>query len=625
MEDLVTKQEIGNDENGEDGVEKEHQMAIQFVERHREFFEHYARSGIKVLPAPKGLDTFAFDLNKNVIYFNDRFYRESGLSEDQTAFAVCHEIEHFLEKIEMLNEEMGDRKFDMYLDRIKRDRAFALVDNCVADIRENRAVVERNNQILREVERNLYKENLFKEIDLSKPKHIQFAQAILAEHRAQQTYEVSPEVRQKLDEFYALKDQDGERYIDIITHPGVPMSTRLELQDEFIMPIIEDLKKQDLEEAKEKRDQNKKENSGAGSNQVGDNQNGEPDPNDVFAEDYKEAESRIPNAVPIEDIEKAFKVWQESHKESEASKVDRQYAERLGVKKENLETYRKIVKSLEDVCDLQTNESVIDELEQLWRRIISKRRKQYQAPQYPLVEGEDLVDPAQLVADARAGNFESKAWESIEIKEKSGNLSGEVEVTLVCDKSDSMNSPSSKRLEQRRAVVLMMEMLSRFAQISDEEAVNLIKPLEVRSEVYAFEQDPEKDNKPLKKMSKELGEKERIEVMSAVSIAPGGTTDFVPLETIDQGLTSEILQKIKDGELKKIVIVFTDGESNDKVRVQKVLISLRSKGVVAIGVGITESGKPALETYAPDARLAKVAEDLVKVLTELLKEHLSGL
>jgi len=39
------------------------------------------------------------------------------------------------------------------------------------------------------------------------------------------------------------------------------------------------------------------------------------------------------------------------------------------------------------------------------------------------------------------------------------------------------------------------------------------KPLEVRSEVYAFTATAD-DDKPLKKMSKELGEKERIGVMS---------------------------------------------------------------------------------------------------------------
>ena len=58
---------------------------------------------------------------------------------------------------------------------------------------------------------------------------------------------------------------------------------------------------------------------------------------------------------------------------------------------------------------------------------------------------------------------------------------------------------------------------------------------------------------------------------------------------------------------------------------QSVLKKLREAGAVAVGIGITESGKAALATYAPDARLAKRAEDLPRVFGELFKEHLAQL
>ena len=72
-------------------------------------------------------------------------------------------------------------------------------------------------------------------------------------------------------------------------------------------------------------------------------------------------------------------------------------------------------------------------------------------------------------------------------------------------------------------------------------------------------------------MSKELGEKERIEVANILLSAPGGTTDFIPLETINKNLDEETKKKITEGELKKIVIVFTDGESNDADRTKRFL------------------------------------------------------
>jgi len=49
-----------------------------------------------------------------------------------------------------------------------------------------------------------------------------------------------------------------------------------------------------------------------------------------------------------------------------------------------------------------------------------------------------ICGPAQLVADAKAGNFEAKVWETLEVKQMPGQKFGEVEITLVCDRSGSM-------------------------------------------------------------------------------------------------------------------------------------------------------------------------------------------
>ena len=82
----------------EDGITGDHAEALALVEKHRDFFEHYAKGRIKVEPAPQELSTFAFNLEKNTIYVNSMFYRKRGFSEQKTVFAILHEIEHFLEK-----------------------------------------------------------------------------------------------------------------------------------------------------------------------------------------------------------------------------------------------------------------------------------------------------------------------------------------------------------------------------------------------------------------------------------------------------------------------------------------------------------------------------------------------
>ena len=653
--------------SGESSVQEAragHEEAVEFVGRHRDFFEHYARGEVNVKPAPAGLDTFAFDLQSNDIYVNSRFYRERGFSDEKTTFATLHEIEHFKEKAQVLAERGGQRTFERYVNRIKSSRAYGLMDNCVADIRENRAVISRTNQSFADIESSLYREDLFKETDFrSQPKHIQLAQALLRESRVPgETCEVAPEVREKLDALRAIASKEGTKLLDAMTDPSTPMSMRLKLQDRYIWPAVDELLKKDMEDEKKQQQQKKdqqgqgqsgeqskdqsqgKEGQGEGSEKPqkkswfgkgkknknkkeapsgaskGDKGETPSDPNEVFKGAYEDAEKKVMNAVPIEDVEKALKDWKEGGGDP-LERADREYAAKLGVKKEELDRYRNIVKSLEDMKNPETNQSVIEELRTLIERIIARRLKPVPTPRYPMEEGEDLVEAGQLVSDVKAGNLEPKVWETAETRERPGKKFGEVEITLVCDRSGSM-AQGAKLIEQRKAAVLLMEALREFAERCEEERTNVDKPLEIRSEVYSFQSSSE-DATPLKKMSKELGEKERIEVATALSSVEGSTTDFIPLETIEKRIDADSRKKITDGELKKIVVVFTDGESDDPGRVRKILQKLREQGVVAIGVGITEDGKAALTTYAPDAKLAEKAEQLGKTLGELLQEHLA--
>lgn len=589
-----------------------HKEAIEFVEKHRDFLEHYARGKIKFEPAPEGLDTFAFNLETDTIYVNSRFYKKLGFSDEKTSFATLHEAEHFLEKKQILSEEGGERVFERYLKRVKESEAYSHMDNCVADIRENEAVAAKTTKDFGEIETKVYKEDLFKETDLtSEPNHLQFCDALLRESRVpDENCVVSPEAREKLDQLKGMKNEDGESIFDIITHPDVPMSSRLALQNEYLWPIVKELLEEDMKKKKKGKE---------GKEKV--------DPNKIFKDAYERAKKRTPNATPTKEIEKAFKEWQKAKSENPLDKADREYGDKTGVKKEDLLKYRDFVRELEKIKNPETNISVAEELRNLISKIISQRMKPAVMPKYPMEEGEELVDPAELVSQVKVGNLEPKVWESYEIKERKGQKFGEVEITLVCDRSGSMtDGDSSKLAQQQKAATLMMEALKEFAELCDEERVNMEKPLEVRSEIYSFQSDKDKnDSIPLKKMSKELGEKERIDIFSILSSAPGSTTDFAPLEAIANGINEEILQKIDEGELKKIVIVFTDGESDDVQKVERTLKVLRQKKVIVIGVGITEEGRAALDTYAPDARLAETAEKLPIVLGDLLKDHLNDI
>ncbi|MEK7498529.1 MAG: VWA domain-containing protein [Patescibacteria group bacterium] len=639
--------EVKKDKKGDEMITAgDHAEAFAFVKEHRDFFEHHARGTIKIEPAPAGLATFAFDLKNNTIYINSMFYEKLGLSKEKTIFATLHEIEHFLEKIAMLAEEGGGKNFERYVKKMETSKAFSLMDNCVADIRENRTVVSKTNKGMKHLEETIYKEVLFPETDLTKlPRHIQFCQAILREARVEsERCDVSSDVRQKMDE---LRDVRG--LMDVMTNPETPMSVRLKLQDKYVWPRVEALLERDKEDKKKEEAQDKNEETdsdteegdgdkegmsdkNSDNNKQGEQKGkpkkdeaGEGDPNEMFADEYAEAEKKVPNAMPIEDVKKAFKEWKEEKNKNSPDTIDQEYAEKLGVEKKDLQEYRRIVEALEKIVHPETSVGVMEELRNLFLRIIAKRIKEGFVPKYPVEEGDELFDPAQLVSDVKAGNLNPKVWEDTEIKEKKGDRFGEVEITLICDRSSSMvDGDGQKAVEQRNAAVLVMEVLKDFAELCDEEKRNVDTPLEVKSEIYSFASS-EEDRTPLKKMGKELGEAERIQVLKKLFDLPGSTTDFNCLEAIYEGLDDEIKQKIARGELKKIVFVFTDGGSDSAPRVQNTLKKLRDAGVVVIGIGLTEAGRPVMATYAPDAQVVNTVSDLPVVLGELLKDHLKNI
>jgi len=454
--------------------DSDHAEAFAFVSEHRDFFEHHAKGAITIEPAPAGLKTFAFNLENNTIYINSMFYERLGLSKEKTIFATLHEIEHFLEKIAMLAEEGGGKQFEKYIKKIETSKAFGLMDNCVADIRENRTVVSKTNTGMKELEETIYKEVLFPETDLTKlPRHIQFCQAILREARVKgEQCSVSPDVREKMDELLGVQD-----LMDVMTNPETPMSVRLKLQDKYVWPRVEALLERDKEDKKneEGHDKNKEGDSdteegngdkGDVSDEGSDNTTqgkpkegkaGEDDPNKMFADEYVEAEKKVPNAVPIEDIKKSFKEWKEKKDSNSPDRIDQEYAKKLGVEKKDLQEYRRVVEALEKIVNPETRVGILEELKDLFSRIIAKRVKEGFVPKYPVEEGDELFDPAQLVSDVKSGNLSPKVWEDTELKERRGDRFGEVEITLICDRSSSMtDGGGQKAVEQRNAAVLMM-------------------------------------------------------------------------------------------------------------------------------------------------------------------------
>ena len=92
-----------------------------------------------------------------------------------------------------------------------------------------------------------------------------------------------------------------------------------------------------------------------------------------------------------------------------------------------------------------------------------------------------------------------------------------------------------------------------------------------------------------------------------------------------RGLSDEDAEKIKAKKLRKIVIVMTDGKSDNAARVGLALKELRDKGIIVIGIGITRGAQAIRKTYAPGALVCEQANQLAVVLSNLLAGYLQEL
>lgn len=735
--------------------EREPKKGMGLVERHRDFFEGYAKGAITVKAAAPGA-TFSCDLENGAISVSEMFYDskpvgevESAVAEGRSIFGVLHEIEHILELRRMLqSEEKGAELFRAYAKKLRHSRAYATMDDIVADIRENRAVVSKTNAEMAEVEQGAYRERLFPQTDFTKlPKHLQFCYALIREARVPgESCVVSDDVRGALNEFHA---QSGA--LDVITNPETPMNLRHELQDVMIWPIVQAFLKQDMAERKEqdkqrKEEQEKKkkaresgggeqeetgeegdegsnddsegedkendESGGEGEDGGGDDKdeseggeegsdgegenddanengsgNGESEgkngdeegeggedgqgqdsaegkgagkggeeeekndsesgasdgdsqgdgnddfpelsdedwknPNKVFEREYDDFDAKSTEAMPMEEVLKALDAWEKGRaKESEGARAAREQAKRLGVSVEELQAYERIVHEMKDVKNPLTRRPVYEDLRDMFARIVSRRLKPAPFAKYPLPEGDELIDPTTAHVEVQKGNTEPHVWAETEIRERRGSRCGRVELTVVCDRSDSMNDEGgAKAHEQRRSTVLVMEALTAFAKHCDENRAEMLEKLAIASEVYSFDGSAQ-DAIPLKPMGADTTDAQKVQVLKVLQVCPGKTTDYVPLRAIADGITPEMREQMQKGELKKIVFVFTDGDSGDAAAVRVELDKLHALGVIVVGIGITASGRSVLTTYAPHAQVAKTAELLPVVLGGLLKEHL---
>ncbi|TXI34224.1 MAG: VWA domain-containing protein [Candidatus Moraniibacteriota bacterium] len=584
------------------------------------------------------------DLEKISVNIDPKLLFEYGLSDAETLFVNFHEAEHFRDMLE--NPDAYERNFERIKQTTETHSAFpkALhrLFNCVDDILVNKQVMRRFHAGTG-VKNALYPK-LFASADLSKnstgaptPRHQQFMYALLRQAMLpDEAVTIDPEVAEAIEK--VQKSIGGKTdLIDFITDREAMEGTLVRVNDgrkkegkesidtvqfrffqmwQQAVPVFEELYKKDLADRKAPPRSGGSEKSGGQGEPGGEkSQPGEGDPfvNDPF-------EGAIPDPISQENAIPGAGALNRQI----AAKKKQALEDMLGVKKEDLDAYKR---------DFQSVETYIDRLSKVFDRVIERRKTVRRVLRKSVKEGV-MLDPrkaAVALAEIKAGHDDPQVMLDYEKRESMQNLPSEFEFTLVCDGSGSMRG-NEKEVLQRKLAVLVAEALTEFQmRLEKERRRGEDIQLNIKTEVRMFATD----DYEVKRMGDTLTHPDRVKMHKVLRQLPGGgNNEPATFEAIEkEQFHPKVEQKLREGEMKKVILFLTDGES-DGVAIKRCRERLEDRvgekksgegnGLVIVGIGFGE-GRSVIETYKPNGYYAESLEHVLEIFEKFLEEIIDTL
>lgn len=587
------------------GMSDAQEAAQDFFSEHEETISDYAESSGLTFRRGKG---WAIEMETGEATYDPKFFTDKNYTAGESMWATCHEVEHFRDW------RQDPETYSKLFGRMKYRRRIHLLYNCIDDIMVNRNVDKRfpAHQPTKE---GLYRDKLFPGTDYSdKPEHIQLAYAILREKMLpEEILKLSPKVRAEIEKLKNI-DGQGTDLIDLVSDPSAKPADRYEIIRDYIEPIYEKLFQEDLEKKKQKGEQ-----GGDG----GEPKSGEGN----FSDDYDDFNAKFPQTIPLDKIKDALDKEIKRKKEESKSQeqiADEQFEKQHGVSSKEMEGYRR---------DYGKIKQYIEPLREVFERIISTRKEIKRRLKERTDQGV-ILDPSlvsQAYIDAQSGVLDSRTQLKVRKIEHDEHKPNDLEFTLVCDLSGSMdeNKPGGKSYEQRLCSILIMEALNEFEEKLRAERMEKSLDLHVFTEARGFGTNDEE----LKPMSDNIDYKTRIKLAKWLAKCDGGSTaDYKTLAKIDSGVDETTSRKIASGDLKKIVLLFTDGGSDDVRQAIKEKNSLKAAGVIVKAIQI---GKPSEDDMIKfkevwqkpdkDGFTCQDVSRLIPTVEKLLEEFLNDL
>jgi hypothetical protein len=599
--------------------------ASRFFSENEQAIRDYAgKAGLFFEPG----DRWTIDIHTGRGTFDPKFFVQQGFTVAESMWATCHEIEHALDWIR------DPEAYSLLYERTEKKRRLDLLYHHVNDVLANREE-DRRFPAHKETRECFYEDKLYPRTDYTKaPKHLQFIYAILRETTLPwEELTLSKEVRASIDE---LKDIDGQGtdLISLISDATALPRDRFELIQDYIEPIYEIFFQEDLEKRKKqaKKEQGRQgettdEESAEGGSRRSTKGAIEVDSireEDYFSRDYEECERKLPKALSPaevrEQIEKEIKRRREEDRSPGEIARD-QFKSRHGVSVEEAEDY---------ADDYRKIEQQIMPLRRIFDRIISTRKEIRRRLKERTDRGV-IIDPsmiAQAYIDAQTGILSSRTQLKIRREEFDEHKLKEIEFTLVCDLSGSMNEnwPGGKSYEQRLSAILITEALDEFEKKLREERLERSVDLHVLTEVRGFHST----DVELKPLTDSIDFATRVAILHRLEQCTGGNTvDYKSLAKVVAGLDRLRERKIESGDLKKVLILITDGGSDDVSLAREAKTRLTEAGVIAKAIQIGRPSRQDVEKFRrlwqKDGSPCRDVSQLTRTIEKLLEDFLKDL
>lgn len=559
------------------------------------------------------------------------FFIEKGYSADHCVFATLHELMAHVRDIK--RDPVFSARQNAFVTSSKNpqeQQARHIFNNILTDIHGNKQIMNML-PAMQEVGADIYASRLFpaerdgEPVDYaSNPMHLQFLYKII---RQEMIPGSETPVRQEVDEAIdQLRNFQGGQVdlISFLTDPGARGSNgkKLSGSDRFdywltqIWPQYEKLIQLDKQEAKNTEQQNSSQQASSDINEQQDTDPSQKQDSNPFTDAYADYfDNKHPEPFSPEEHEKIHdaidkavqedrrkNITPEQREHARQTAANHRYQERTGHSLQEKQQYDDKVKRLH---------RQIDQMRQIFQSVLNEVVTTRRGLSRCAHQDGDILDSnrlAQTITDIKSGIAPEAAFQRYETVRGRAELNCKTDYFFVFDCSGSMSGAPAQATAS--CAVIMLEGLASMERdirrLEQQQSIDL-SDLSVRTSLYTFGYDAT-CHKPL---GSSLNDKQRLDTYTAIAAASaGGTADYLALQ--------EIADLPRSQDRQRIIIVVTDGGSDDGDATQAAISQLRrDQNTVVYGVSIGSDA--AEQLYAPNAKLINDPKDLPNVLQSFIE------